>query len=121
VRYAIVGAAARQQIARLLNRGEPLWFYPHSDVGGERYRCRVAASEGLFAQYGGRPIGYGPLSLTFETIALRQNPPGSYTNAAQFTAETTGYESGDGVLHFASVSTEYEEDDAPGSFAGTEG
>ncbi len=120
VRYAIVGTAARQQIASLLNRAEPLWFYPHSDIDGERYRCRVAASEGLFAQYGGRPIGYGPLSLTFETIALRQNPPGSYTNAARFTAETAEYESGDGVLHFASIEEEYEAGDTPGSFAGTE-
>jgi|GEM_PF-4250438 len=120
VRYAIIDAATRQQLANLLNRGEPLWFYPHSDVSGERYRCRVAASEGLFAQYGGRPIGYGPLSLTFETVSLRRNPPGSYTNAAQFTDETEEYESGDGVLHFASVSAEYEEGDAIGSFAGTE-
>ena len=121
VRYAILDAEARLELAYLANLGEPLWFYPHSDVSGVRYRCRVAATEGLSAQYGGRPIGYGPLSLTFETVALRGSLPGSYSNATHFAAQAAEYENGDGVLHFASSGLTYEDGDKTGSFTGTEG
>ncbi len=121
VRYAILDAESRPDLVYLANLGEPLWFYPHSDVSGERYRCRVAATEGISAQYGGRPIGYGPVSLTFETVALRSSLPGSYSNATHFASPAAEYENGDGVLHFASSGFTYEDDDAIGSFAGTEG
>ncbi|MBD3399067.1 MAG: hypothetical protein GF399_01900 [Candidatus Coatesbacteria bacterium] len=116
VRYAVVDAGDRQTLARLVNLADTLWFYPHSDAA-VRYETRIAAHSGLTQQLGGRPIAYGPCSITFETTKLYSGVPRDEDHS-HFSDSTEGsYVAADEVVHFAD-STEggYADDDEVGHF-----
>jgi hypothetical protein len=116
VRYAVVDATDRQILARLVNLADTMWFYPHSDAS-VRYETRIAGHSGLTQQLGGRPVAYGPCSITFETTQLYSGIPRDEDHS-HFSDSTEGsYTGSDEVVHFAdSTEGSYDDDDEIGHF-----
>ena len=116
VRYAVLDVADRRTLARLVNLADTMWFYPHSDAS-VRYETRIVATSGLTQQLDGRPVAYGPVSITFETTQLYSGVPRDEEHTHFADSTEGGYVSTDEVYHFAdSTEGSYTDDDLIGHF-----
>lgn len=117
VRYAVVDATDRKVLARLVNLADTMWFYPHSDVTDVRWQVNIVEHSGLMQQLGGRPVAYGPVSITFETINVYSSTPNDEDHSHFSDSAEGSYAGTDEIAHFAS-STEgsYTSSDEIGHF-----
>ena len=115
VHYAYLSAIDRRRIARIVNVGGRVYFYPHSDVL-ENYLCRVSSTTGIMQQLGGRTSGYGPLSITFETVTLRASVPCEDEGRSHFSDKDLAYGPTDEICCFSDKDLAYDPTDKIGWF-----
>ncbi|MCX7022005.1 MAG: hypothetical protein NTW26_07005 [bacterium] len=114
VHYAYLTAEGRRFISRVINIGGRVYFYPHSDTA-ENYLCRVSATTGIMQQLDGRAIGYGPLSITFETVTIRASVP-CESERSHFSDKDLAYVPADEFCCFSDKDLDYDPDDKIGWF-----
>jgi hypothetical protein len=114
VHYAYLSAESRRYVARVVNTGERVYFYPHSDAT-ENYLCRVSGTTGIMQQLDGRAIGYGPLAITFETVTLRASVP-CEDERSHFSDKDETYDPDDEICCFSDKDLDYDPDDKIGWF-----
>lgn len=114
VHYAYLTAEGRRYVARVVNVGGRVYFYPHSDAA-DNYLCRVAATSGIMQQLDGKAIGYGPLSITFETVTLRASVP-CEDERSHFSDKDLVYDPADEICCFTDTAAAYDPDDKIGWF-----
>lgn len=114
VHYAYLAALNRKHIARLVNIGGQYYFYPHSDAA-QSYLCRVASTTGVMQQLKGKAIGYGPLSITFETVTLHASVP-CEEEASHFSDKDLGYDPTDEICCFSDKDLAYDGSEPLGWF-----
>jgi hypothetical protein len=114
VHYAYLTAESRRLIARIVNVGERVYFYPHSDVA-VNHLCRAASTTGIMQQLTGKAIGYGPLSITFETVTLHASVP-CEDERSHFSDKDEAYDPDDEICCFSDKDLVYDADDKIGWF-----
>lgn len=119
VRYSVLDAGDYQIITRIVNLNDTMWLYPHSDVD-RRYEVSIVATSGLTQEIDGRPIAYGPCSITFETVQLYRGKPNSGGQGWHFASHTATYDDGEEIAHFGAHSATYDNDEEVGHFNSSE-
>ena len=115
VHYAYLSATNRKDLAKIVNIGERVYFYPHSDVTIS-YLCRTASIVGIMQQLKGRAQGYGPLSITFETVTLRAGVPNREETNTHFSDKDESYDPDDEICCFTDKDLTYQAGDKLGWF-----
>ncbi|MCK4594737.1 hypothetical protein KAU45_09565 [bacterium] len=105
VHYAYLSALNRKEFAKIVNLGGQYYFFPHSDTT-QNYLCRVASTVGIMQQLLGKAIGYGPLSITFETVVLHAGAP-SEKESSHFSDKDLAYDSTDEICCFSDKDLAY--------------
>jgi len=118
VHYAYLNAESRRYIARVVNTGGRVYFYPHSD-DARNYLCRVATTTGIMQQLEGKALGYGPLSIAFETVTLRSSVP-CESEASHFSDKDEAYDPADEICCFSDKDLAYDPGDKVGWFSEAE-